>query len=102
MRAVLLEDVISVFKGRVYGRAGDEVTILSQRGDVLIVQASSGDRYPVHQTKISNANEKATTKNQDHRDEQPLLGRDSSTRKKGSAKAKTNPEITSKDQITLW
>ena len=52
---VLKQDVNSSFKkGDRYGKAGEKVKIVSERVDVLIVEGSGGDRYPVHKSKVIN------------------------------------------------
>lgn len=49
----LSKDVCS-YKGAIlYGPAGAEVTIVSEHGDVLIVQAISGERFPINREELS-------------------------------------------------
>lgn len=49
---ILLADVYSTFhKGNkpiLYGKKGQEVKEISQHGEVLIVEAKNGSRFPVH------------------------------------------------------
>ncbi len=41
-------DVYSlVGKGKIYGYSGDEVKIISDKGNVLVVEDSKGNRFPV-------------------------------------------------------
>ncbi|SHN45879.1 hypothetical protein [Chitinophaga sp. CF418] len=46
MELVLLDDITSSFRV-LYGRKGEKVTLISDHGDVLIVQGQNG-RFPVH------------------------------------------------------
>ena len=39
--------------GKMYGSAGDEVKIIDHRGTVFIVEDSTGVRFPVHESKIT-------------------------------------------------
>lgn len=51
---ILTEDIRSYVKQEVvYGYKGDEVTIISTSGNVHIVSNSSGNRFPVHESKIA-------------------------------------------------
>lgn len=51
-RLRLKTNVIS-YNYKVYGKAGEEVKIVSEDHDpVLIVQNKNGERYPVHKDKI--------------------------------------------------
>lgn len=43
----LKTDIISVFKNHVYGKAGEEVKVISEHGEVFIVENKKGIRYPV-------------------------------------------------------
>jgi hypothetical protein len=44
----LLSDIVSNGKGgKVYGKKGDEVRLISDRGGVLIVEDKKGERFPV-------------------------------------------------------
>jgi hypothetical protein len=50
----LREDIEShVKRGHIYGRKGDQVNIVAEHGEVMIVEATSGDRYPVRIEKLS-------------------------------------------------
>lgn len=56
-RAILKDDVFSFFKYgkstyRKYGTAGDRVIIISDRRNVMIVEAKDGSRYPVETNKL--------------------------------------------------
>ncbi len=52
---VLKQDINSAFKkGHRYGKAGERVKTISKRDDVLIVESTIGDRYPVHVSKVIN------------------------------------------------
>jgi hypothetical protein len=44
-----------------YGRKGDEVELIRDDGTVLIVQAKSGDRFPVTPEKISFKSDDSST-----------------------------------------
>lgn len=47
----LKEDVYSTVNKNLYGRAGEEVEMVSERGDLLIVKGEKG-RFPVHKSKV--------------------------------------------------
>jgi len=51
MTAKLIVDIIS-YNYKVRGKKGDSVKVISQHGDVYIVEDSKGERYSVNQTKI--------------------------------------------------
>lgn len=53
MKVILLEDVVSVSKSRLYGSKGETVRIVADYGNVLIVENSSGIRYPVKKEKTT-------------------------------------------------
>jgi hypothetical protein len=53
---ILTEDIHSHCKSdHVYGYAGEQVTIVSERGNTLIVEGKNG-RFPVHKSKVSDGN----------------------------------------------
>lgn len=44
----LLSDIVSNGKGgKVYGKKGEQVQLISDRGGVLIVEDKKGERFPV-------------------------------------------------------
>ena len=43
----LSEDVNGINKGKIYGKKGDLVTLISEYGKVLIVEDKNGDRFSV-------------------------------------------------------
>lgn len=53
---MLKEDIKSMFhkdgKEKVYGKRNDPVTIVSDRGDVLIVKGKSGELFPVNRQNL--------------------------------------------------
>ena len=50
--AVLKEDIRSEYRKKViYGKAGDKVKIITD-GDVLIVEAKNGYRFPVNRERV--------------------------------------------------
>ena len=51
MKGELLVQIVS-YNYKVRGEKGEKVTIISQYGDVYIVENSKGQRYSVHKTKI--------------------------------------------------
>lgn len=51
-QAELQEDVISTIKGKVYGKKGEIVKVYADKENVLIVENSRGNRYPVSITKV--------------------------------------------------
>jgi hypothetical protein len=54
--AQLSVDVKSNFNNKVYGHKGDCVKVISKRGVVYVVEDINGKRFPVHESKISEAN----------------------------------------------
>jgi len=61
MIAYLKENVYSHFKNgqkdyHQYGNAGDKVKVISDRGNVLIVETESGARYPAESEKVIRTN----------------------------------------------
>ena len=48
---ILTENIISVFR-RQYGKKGDKVKIISDRGNVLIVENKEGVRFSVKKEKV--------------------------------------------------
>ncbi|MBV7531317.1 hypothetical protein [Chitinophaga sp. sic0106] len=48
----LQEDAISTVNRKVYAAKGTRVTLVAEHGDVLIVQSSKGERFPIHITNI--------------------------------------------------
>lgn len=48
----LSEDVLSNFKGRVYGQRMDLVTQIADYGSVLIVEDKKGNRFPVRKAQL--------------------------------------------------
>ena len=52
MKAVLLYDVYSYTRG-LYGRAGEEVTIIADHDLVLIVEGQTGSRFPIARDKVT-------------------------------------------------
>lgn len=53
MKVILNENVVSVAKGRIYGRAGEELTVVSEFGDILIVENAQKIRYSVKKNQIT-------------------------------------------------
>lgn len=53
----LKEDVYSTCNKNLYGRAGEEVEMVSERGDLLIVKGEKG-RFSVHKSKVDVENSK--------------------------------------------
>lgn len=43
----LSEDVTGIIKGKVYGKKGDLITLISKYGKVLIVEGKDGNRFSV-------------------------------------------------------
>jgi hypothetical protein len=52
MQYFLSQDVYSAFKKTLYGRAGDQVTVLSERGEIAIVEGHGKNRYPVLKSEL--------------------------------------------------
>lgn len=51
MNAKLLEDILS-YNYKLRGKKGEEVKIISQHGDVYIVEKQNGERFSVHKNKL--------------------------------------------------
>lgn len=49
----LLEDVVSNFKGKVYGRKDEWVEVVGDYGNVVAVQSIGGERFSVNKSKLS-------------------------------------------------
>lgn len=49
---IILEDIISHSKGNIYAKKGEKVRIISQSGNVCIVESESGVRFPLKNDKI--------------------------------------------------
>lgn len=50
---ILLTDIYSHMKGREqYGKVGDRVTLIGLHDDILIVENSHGNRFPVHSKEV--------------------------------------------------
>jgi len=43
----LKEDVVGMYSKIEYGKAGDEVKVVSEHGDMVIVENTEGNRYPM-------------------------------------------------------
>lgn len=39
--------------GKIYGKKGEKVTLISEHGDVLVVEKASGERLSVHKDFVS-------------------------------------------------
>lgn len=52
MKAKLTEDIYSSAKKLLYGKKDEEVVVVADFHNVLIVQNSSGSKFPVHRSKI--------------------------------------------------
>jgi hypothetical protein len=54
MKAILNQDVFSTLKPKVqYGKKGEKVNIISDRGNVLIVENKNGLRYSITSEKLN-------------------------------------------------
>jgi len=49
----LKSDVKSAFSNKLYGKKGDEVTVLSDRGNVMIVEGSEKNRFTVLKSQLT-------------------------------------------------
>jgi len=48
---LLLFDITSNFKNKLYALKGEKCELISERGDVLILQGKK-ERFPVHKSKV--------------------------------------------------
>lgn len=54
MKLTLKNDVTSIGKlKKDYGKAGDVVHFVNQRGNVMIVQNKSGDKFPIEKSELN-------------------------------------------------
>lgn len=53
---LLLTDKYSCFKSKLYGKAGDEISIIAEHGNVLIVEGKNGKRFSVCRENIGDKN----------------------------------------------
>jgi hypothetical protein len=52
VKYLLQDDITSQFKSQVYGRYGEEVTLVADHGNVWIVEDQKGQRFPVPADKL--------------------------------------------------
>jgi len=49
----LKSDIVGGSSGKLYGKRGDQVTVISSSSDTWIVEKSSGERFPVSRFDLS-------------------------------------------------
>jgi len=49
----LKTDIVSAFNKKIYGKRGDEVSIISDKGNVFIVEAADKNRFAVLKTDVT-------------------------------------------------
>ena len=49
----LKNDIVSAFNKKIYGKRGDEVKIISDKGNVFIVEATNKSRFAVLKTEVT-------------------------------------------------
>lgn len=49
----LKHDIVSMFRGLVYARAGEEVELIATHGNILIVESKAGTRFSIYKTDLT-------------------------------------------------